>query len=218
MSVLKTTTSNSLAIGYGAAINDYATIIYGKNIRLRYGHDTSDGLFLNSSGNVTIGSSDLATTNYRLYVNGATKIYGNIEAFFFKTPTGYGLYQWNHYSVELKEKDIAISGNNIILNPTTYVGICTKTPAYPLDVNGDSNINGNLNVSKQIKSTVSTGTAPISVSSSTMCPKLNANYLGGYTIDDVINALQPKVLDFTSGTVVYSNDWIKPFNSYISYY
>lgn len=98
------------------------------------------------------------------------------------------------------------------------VGIGTTSPAYKLDVNGDGNINGNLNVSKQIKSTVSTGTAPISVSSTTMCPKLNANYLGGYTIDDVINALQPKVFDFTSSTVVYSDDWIKPFNSYINYY
>ena len=98
------------------------------------------------------------------------------------------------------------------------VGIGILSPAYKLDVNGDSNISGNLNVSKQIKSTASIGTAPISVSSTTMCPKLNANYLGGYTIDDVIDALQPKVFDFTSGTVAYSNDWIKPFNRYISYY
>ena len=151
LGVLSVNESNNLYVGYDMSTKGYDTCIDGNNIRLRYGTHTT-GMFLNSSGNVTIGSSDLASGTYKLYVD------------------------------------------------------------------GDSNIKGNLNVSKQIKSTVSSSTAPISVSSTKMCPNLNANYLGGYTINDVINALQPKVFYFTSDSIVHSDDWVKPFESYINCY
>lgn len=146
------TNNNTFAIGYDAAVQGYNTYVYGGNLFFHVGTSRTKALNINSSGNVTIGSSDLASTNYKLYVD------------------------------------------------------------------GDSNINGNLNVSNQIKSTVSSRTAPISVSSTKMCPNLNANYLGGYTINDVINALQPKVFYFTSDSIVHSDDWVKPFESYIHCY
>ena len=85
-------------------------------------------------------------------------------------------------------------------------------------LNGDINIKGNLNVSKQIKSTALSGIVPISVSSSTMCPNLNANYLGGYTINDVMAALQPKTFDFTGDTIEFDYIWDAVFDNYIKYY
>ena len=37
-------------------------------------------MLINPSGNVTIGGSDLASTNYKLYVNGSSYVGGNIVA------------------------------------------------------------------------------------------------------------------------------------------
>ncbi len=74
-------TSNHLVIGNG--LKDVASggFAYLRGIELHlqtaaragtYG----DSVIVNSSGNVTIGSSDLAETSYKLYVNGAAKVTG----------------------------------------------------------------------------------------------------------------------------------------------
>ena len=57
--------------------------------------------------------------------------------------------------------------------PSGNVGIGTSTPAAKLDVDGD------LQVSDQIVSTVATGTAPLDVASTTRCVNLNADMLDG---------------------------------------
>ena len=49
------------------------------------------------------------------------------------------------------------------------------TPSYKLDVKGD------IRSTNTIRSTVAQGSAPISVSSTTVCPNLNADLLDGYT-------------------------------------
>ena len=58
---------------------------------------------------------------------------------------------------------------------TYYVGIADTSPSYPLDVNGA------IRTTNRLTSTVATGTAPLSVSSTTEVPNLNVNYLQGYT-------------------------------------
>jgi len=62
---------NNLHFGYDNALASvgYDTYINGKTIYLRY-HGYATAFILNSSGNVTIGSSDLAGTSYKLYVDG----------------------------------------------------------------------------------------------------------------------------------------------------
>jgi hypothetical protein len=65
------------------------------------------------------------------------------------------------------------SGNDIYNTNTGYVGIGTSTPGEKLDVNG------NIQASGQLKSTVATGTAPIVVSSTTVCANLNAKLWDG---------------------------------------
>lgn len=65
----------TIYIGYGAGTT-YATAIAGNEVSLRYG-GLNTGFILNSSGNVTIGESDLATSangNPKLYVDGGTTI------------------------------------------------------------------------------------------------------------------------------------------------
>ena len=58
---------------------------------------------------------------------------------------------------------------------TYYVGIADTSPSYPLDVNGA------IRTTNRLTSTVATGTAPLSVSSTTEVPNLNAARLQGYT-------------------------------------
>lgn len=57
-----------------------STHILGKDVRLRYGENAATGLFLNSSGNVTIGATDKASTSTttKLYVAGGIGTSGEI--------------------------------------------------------------------------------------------------------------------------------------------
>jgi hypothetical protein len=61
--------SNTLYLGYG--MNGVGgSVICGNAIAMRYGSSRDMGFLLNSSGNVTIGASDLAGTSAKLLVDG----------------------------------------------------------------------------------------------------------------------------------------------------
>lgn len=119
----------------------------------------------------------IGTTNpqYKLHVVGDTNISGPIYA------TGFYLN-----GSELVDPTVSywnISGSNIYRN-IGNVGIGTSVPTVKLDVIGNTNIRGLLSVSDQISgsrfiSTVSTGTAPFTVSSTTQVSNLNASLLAG---------------------------------------
>lgn len=83
--------------------------------------------------------------------------------------------------------------------PAGNVGIGTATPTAQLDVDGD------LQVSDQIVSTLATGTAPLDVASTTRCVNLNADQLDGLSSGDF-----PK-------TFVHVVDWKDPSTTDISY-
>lgn len=76
-SVLKMSTANSLSIGQESAANGRTTMIYGNLIRLRCGTGGTDALYVNASGNVTIGASDLAGATNKMYVDGTAKFTGD---------------------------------------------------------------------------------------------------------------------------------------------
>jgi len=67
------------------------------------------------------------------------------------------------------------------------VGIGTALPLRPLHVQGNANITSTLSITGQISSTVATGTAPLSVASTTLVTNLNAGLLnsqnGAYYLD-----------------------------------
>ena len=75
LNVFELDASNQLTIGHGPAGKGHSTFVYGKDVQLGYGVDRNVGMILNSSGNVTIGGSDLAGTN-KLYIDGNLKING----------------------------------------------------------------------------------------------------------------------------------------------
>lgn len=68
--VMYLSTSNTLVIGNDTAYYGYSTFISGNDVRIRYSTSRTVGIYLNSSGYVTIGSSDLTESKYKLYVNG----------------------------------------------------------------------------------------------------------------------------------------------------
>lgn len=64
------TTSNDLVLGLDSATYGGNTYIDGNTLCFRYGTTHTNGIILNPEGNVTIGETNLASTDYKLYVDG----------------------------------------------------------------------------------------------------------------------------------------------------
>lgn len=63
--------SQNLLIGYQTGISGkHETSLYGNNIHLKSKGSTATTMLLNNNGNVTVGASDLAGENYKMYVDG----------------------------------------------------------------------------------------------------------------------------------------------------
>ena len=70
--------NNLFALGWGVAGKGYSTLLAGNDVSINTGTSKAKALHINPSGGVTIGSSDLASTDYKLYVNGNTYISKNL--------------------------------------------------------------------------------------------------------------------------------------------
>lgn len=120
--------ATTLRVGYG--YRNLTTNIYGNEIYFAKNGNIS--MLINSSGNVTIGGSDLAETSAKLYVDG-----GSLRAFNFNSDHAGGpiikllhnnnAFSWWGYSPNLKgvflfnknDKGILINDNDNVLIGTT---------------------------------------------------------------------------------------------------
>jgi hypothetical protein len=145
------TGSTWFAFGSTSAVGVYQG---GSSVQLKTtkGYDTTTAVFVNNSGNVTIGASDLASTSYKLYVNGGIYVgknnegiyiarYGNtIDSF---SPSGDSLaLNINHTS----------QGNIIMANGggKVIIGTMADNSKGKLQVKGDLYVDGNIIATKEV--------------------------------------------------------------------
>lgn len=114
------------------------------------GSSNNTAMLINSSGNVTIGASDLASTNYKLYVDGSTKIAGTIYDVnniypnsagekYIGTSTNPFKYMYAEWFGAGTGQTLSFGANNathIWVNTSGNVGIGTVNPSEKLHVNG----------------------------------------------------------------------------------
>lgn len=118
------------------------THILGKEIALRYGASATAGLILNSSGNITIGSTDKLGTNAdtKLYIDGGSIIGGKLEItplnkvyLTFNVDSSLGTIAAFHDGVTRLPIAINPNGGNVLIGTTKDIG-------YKLDVNGSTHL------------------------------------------------------------------------------
>lgn len=127
---------NSPLFGYGTAATGLPTWVCGNEINFTYGTSRATAMYINSSGNVTIGASDLAGTSNKLWVNGNARVAGDFNL----NPSSSIFLSMNVNSSRgyIQAMHDGVAFLPIALNPNGgNVGIGTTNPAYKLDVNGD---------------------------------------------------------------------------------
>ena len=141
--------SNNVILGWEAASGGSSTYIDGVNVHLRYGTSRTNGLILNSSGNVLIGTTKDASkltvsAKYRnaLPSLGSLSANSDMAIHYDGDSAGYGMYfSINGYTgastIQVGRNDGNNSAYNLLLNPLGgNVGIGTTSPSSMLDVNG----------------------------------------------------------------------------------
>ena len=138
-------------IGYGLASAGIDSHLCGNTVYLCYGTSRTNGLILNSSGNVTIGAQDLAGTFFKLMVDGVLGMmngtsYSGILAFADNTLyLGYSSVT-HKTTINGREVGIQTSGDGLtrlFVKLNGNVGIGNTDPQYKLDVTGTFHVSGN---------------------------------------------------------------------------
>ena len=152
------TKENGLILGYDTASKGYSIRIDGHSLNFRYGTNHAVGMTLNSSGNVTIGESDLANTGIKLYVDGKMHVKDEIfSAYQYGITDSYGnriLRIVNNSPdgafIQVKQfsSDAGVN-NTATLNISGYNGEMMKSTIFNAT---DVFAQNNLNVKNQITS------------------------------------------------------------------
>lgn len=163
--------SKHLVLGYGSSEKGWTTYIDGNNTYFRYGTSHSVGIFLNSSGNVGIGTT---SPDSKLHVSGDLHIegvshFGNqilmtrdnkaYDTAYIVTRTDmnrtirFGIGQSNNrgiYDNTLGWIFKVAPNDRVNLGDGHYIGIGTDNPIYKLDVNGDIHASGSVTQNSDI--------------------------------------------------------------------
>jgi hypothetical protein len=164
---------------------------------IRFGTSSTDRMIIDAAGNVGIGIATVTPTA-QLHTTGTIRFEGagGPGAGKVLTSDALGNATWQEApsvpagstGKTLRHDGTSWVANSTLYNDGTNVGIGTTNPAQKLDVNGNINTNG------QLISTVSTGTAPVVVTSTTKAANLNADM-----VDGKHQAVHTEWLQFSSG-------------------
>lgn len=142
LELFNVSSNNNLSIGYSMA-GVGGSYLYGNAIYLRYGSSRTNGLILNSSGNVLIGTTE--EIGCKLDVRGSTHLdaYDGVS-YVHIGPAAFGTKiqarnNGNTYFQSQRFDSITAYYDIVLQELGGNVGIGTTSPAYKLDVRGQVN-------------------------------------------------------------------------------
>lgn len=137
--VIHLNSANGLLIGQHTAINAYSTNLYGYAISFIHGTGGTLGMLLNSSGNVTIGSEDLAGTSRKLFVSGGSAFFVNTQN---NITSSDQLDRTKTFSISAANNDTYNYGLHVWIDTSgrsnlqsSYAGSAESKSTYPIALN-----------------------------------------------------------------------------------
>ena len=151
------TGSTWFAFGSTSAVGVYQG---GSSVQLKTtkGYDTITAVFVNNSGNVTIGASDLAGTGYKLMVDGLLGMMNGTNkcgVLGFSDNNLYLGYSNVQFGTIVNGQTISFQTTNsstpkVHITNGGNVGIGTTDPQYKLHIKGDLYVDGNIIATKEV--------------------------------------------------------------------
>lgn len=153
VNILTHDNNKSLWLGYGMNAEGNATIIAGTGIEFRYGASRGVAAFINSSGNVTIGSSDLAGTNANLAVENILRVNDASMNAILNIANEGGSINYVHLFVSSANSSNTTTRPLVLQNGYGNVGIGINSPQYKLHVAGTARVSGNVSMGSTLSVT-----------------------------------------------------------------